>query len=140
MNIILPFLISMSSPQKHSTIITSVKDHAAFPMNVVQKDSSNYEMKIVKNDVPYTQLRFKIVSHDNTPIDAYIIIEDDKGNLSSGILTGKDGEVLYLLWDTKAQFITVVQMGFGKVKIPTDEVRKKIVDITVKLYPLPTIN
>jgi hypothetical protein len=105
-----------------------------------QRDSSNYSLSVVKENVDYAQMRFSIISKENSPDDGIIYLLDNNGKPISGLITEKSGKIVVLVWDDKVKSVLVTQIGLGRVIIPIAKVKNKVVDIKVQLHPISIID
>jgi hypothetical protein len=105
-----------------------------------QRDSTNYILKVVKEEIGFTSISFTIVSKDNTPDYALIFLLDENRKSISGIMTDKTGKLSLYIWDDKVKTISISNFGSGQVKIPIEKVKNKLVDIEVQLYPETIVN
>jgi len=98
-------------------------------------DSSNYRLTVVKEIVGQTQLSLSIIGKDNTSEYALIYLFDESGKKLSGLITDNSGKITLLIWDNKVKNVLVTNVGSGRVLIPIEKVRNKVVDVKVQLYP-----
>lgn len=107
---------------------------------LIEKDSSNYSLKVLDSDINYTQLRFTIIDEQNLSLNAVITLKDKTGDGISGVLTNDDGKIIIMIFDDRITEVIVGRIGFGMVSITIKSIKNKIVDVKVQLYTFKTTN
>jgi hypothetical protein len=101
----------------------------------VAADSSNYKISVIKTDIKYTEIRFTIVDSHESPLAAIVWLNDLNKKAISSVYGNNDGKVIIMLYTDTIQNLIVGEMGYGLVSIPVKDIKYKVTDISVKLYP-----
>jgi hypothetical protein len=73
-------------------------------------------------------------SHES-PLAAIVWLNDLNKKAISSVYGNNDGKVIIMLYNDTIQNLIVGEMGYGQVSVPVKDIKYKVTDISVKLYP-----
>jgi hypothetical protein len=75
------------------------------------------------------------VDNHKSSLAAMVWLNDINKKAISSVYGNDAGKTIIMLYDDTIQNIIVGEMGFGQVSIPVKDVKNKVTEIRVQLYP-----